>query len=65
LATCDEKSVAPRLNEVFSTSHAHGLQAGFGAAQHFQAELVVLVDRADLLGAFSLTSLGTAMRIWS
>jgi hypothetical protein len=34
--------------------HADGLQAVFGAAHHLQAELVVLVDGAHLLGALFL-----------
>jgi hypothetical protein len=50
---------------LFGQFHAHGLQAGFGAAQHFQAELVVLVDGADLLGALFLGQLGHGQRIWS
>ena len=38
--------------------HANGLEAVFGAALHLQAELIVLVHGADLLGPFFLDQLG-------
>lgn len=37
--------------------HARSFQSGLGATQHLQAEFIVLVDRADLLGALFLGQL--------
>ena len=42
----------------FGEVHADGLECRFAAAHHLQAKLIVLINGADLLGAFFLDQLG-------
>jgi hypothetical protein len=53
--TCErEVGGATFVGGLFRELHADGLEPVFATAFHFQAEVVVLVHGADLLGAFFL-----------